>query len=249
MAGNLIVGWWLVLHPGEVLQVYGLPSAGHQPWNIWSTTCFDADNNASDQSQLNCHYFSIFMMFQPAGPTLSGRNDPILTGSFASSSSSSMLLHSLGLVVAGQNFYKAQKCNSSSTTTLAMATAESNSSKNSLILKCMDKSSPTLSIDPIFQIFPSCCTILTRMQGCSNCMAAWLQFIKVQLQESSNFLQANSHVSLDRDRIAIVFVITGLPWQKKWWFHPIITVVAGAIVACIRVITIVPGINHFCSWT
>ena len=209
MVGNLIVGWWLVLHPGEVLQVYGLPSAGHPPWKIWSTTCFDADNNASDQSQLNCHYFSILMKFLPAGPTLSGRNDPILTGSFASSSSSSMLLHSLGLVVAGQNFYKAQKCNSSSPTTLAMATAESKSSKNSLILKYMDKSSPTLSIDPIFQIFPSCCS-------CT---------------------------------IAIVFVITGLPWQKKWWFHPIITVVAGAIVACVRVITIVPGINHFCSWT
>lgn len=36
--------------------------------------------------------------------TLSGRKEPILTGNFASSSSSSMLLHSLGLVRAGQNF-------------------------------------------------------------------------------------------------------------------------------------------------
>ena len=35
-----------------------------------------------------------------------------------------------------------------------------------------------------------------------------------------------------------------LPRQKKWWFHPIITVVAGTIVACVRVITVVPAITE-----
>ena len=69
---------------------YGLPWAGHPPSIGIIIGC-----NANHVN-VNKNIIGIYARILPR-TTLSGRKEPILTGNLASSSSSSMLLHSLGL--------------------------------------------------------------------------------------------------------------------------------------------------------